>query len=131
MVTDIDIKDAVYALISSSELPSLISGHVYKDSRPLNSDKEDISISVLAGDAAQAQSFVLNVNLFVPDVNRGNDHIEDSPRLRTLCSKCAEVLHNKVVGGFWYRLDWQRVMAVNEADFHFINNRLNVACCNG
>lgn len=127
--SDIAIKDFVYGLVASSELASTISGRVYKDSRPMNSEVEDVSISVLSGDAAQLQQFILNVNVFVPDVNRGNEHIEDTKRLRTLCTKCLALFAEKVYADKLLRLDSQRVMKVNDADFHFINNRLYIRCC--
>lgn len=129
ILSDIDIKDAVYRLIAGSSLPNLISGKVYKDTRPANSELEDISISVLAGDAAQIQEFVLNVNLFVPDIDRGNEHVENTGRLRTLASECISLMEHKIVDRFWFKLESQRIMAVEEADFHFINNRLSVRVC--
>ena len=128
ILSDIAIKDEVYKLLSGSSLPSMISGRVYKDARPTNSSKEDIAISVLAGDASQTQEIILNVNLFVPDVKRGNEHIENTARLRTLANECISVMHEKVVGGIWFRLEAQRIMAVQDVDFHFINNRLIARC---
>lgn len=128
ILSDIDIKDAVYRLIAGSCLPRMISGSVYKDARPANSSLEDIAIAVIAGDAAQTQEFILNVNLFVPDVNRGDEHIEDTKRLRVLANECIALMESNVIGGMRFSLDSQRIMAVPDIDFHFINNRLVVRC---
>ena len=131
ILSDIDIKDAVYMLIKESKLPKMIGGLVYKDTRPSSSVDEDISISVLAGDASQIQEFILNVNVFVPDVMRGNDAIENTMRLRKLARECICVMGERVVDGIYYKLESQRIMAVEGAAFHFINNRLTARCCNG
>lgn len=125
--TDIDIKDAIYDWIAGSDTVAAISGAVYKDQRPLNSKKEDIEITILTRDGGkQIQSAYVNVNIFVPDIKRGGDMIEDTARLRTLCALAAEdfdYVHN---GSSIFELDSQQVYRVNDADLHAINNRILV-----
>lgn len=128
-LSHIDIKDAAYRLVKSSPLPLLISGEIYKDTRPLNSEKEDISISVLSGNVAQIQEFLLNVNLFVPDIRRGNEDIEDTARLRVLAQECIKAFSSNVQDDrIWFSLDSQSIMAVEDMPFHFINNRIRAKC---
>ena len=125
--TDIDIKDALHSWIIQSTLAHSVSGKVYKDARPLNSDKEDIVISVLARDAgAQIQEALVNVNIYVPDVRRGKEAVEDAPRLRTLASEAAGLFEYKQGGNYIFSLSSQEILKVNGLDWHAINNRLRV-----
>lgn len=131
MISDIDIKDVAYRLVSGSPLKGMISGRVYKDGRPMNSGKEDIAIAVLAGDAAQSQEFALVINLFIPDGNRVNDSVESTKRLRLLCSECIKTFESAHFEKVWFHLDSQRVMKADDADEHFISNKVIADVCCG
>lgn len=124
--TDIDIKDAVYGWIAGSTLASTISGKVYKDQRPLNSTKEDIEIAVLSRFGNQTQEVAVNVNIFVPDIRRNGDMIEDTARLRTLGSLAAGLFDYRQTGGAVFELEAQQMYKVINADLHAINNRLRI-----
>lgn len=129
--TDIDIKDELFTWIKTSELASAVSGSVYKDQRPLNSEKEDITIAVLARDAgSQIQEATVNVNVYVPDVRRGKEAIEDTKRLRTLCTKAAMLFEYHHTGDRIVALASQEVFKANGIDWHVINNRLSVRYSN-
>ena len=125
--TDIDIKDDIFGWLLGSALVGMISGKVYKDSRPLNSAKEDIVISVLARDAgSQVQRVTVNVNIYVPDIRRGQEAVEDQTRIRTLATEAASLFEYKNEYGAVYELDSQEVIAVNGTDWHVINNQLKI-----
>ena len=125
--TDIDIKDDIYGWLTGSTLAGMLSGSVYKDQRPLNSDKEDIVISVLARDAgSQVQYATVNVNIYVPDVRRGQEAVENQTRLRTLSTEAASLFEYKNDKGAVYELDSQEILAVNGTDWHVINNQLKI-----
>lgn len=125
--TDIDIKDSLWSWLSSSSLASAVSGRVYKDKRPLNSEKEDIIIAIIARDAdRQMQEAIANVNIYVPDIRREQEAVEDTQRLRQLCTAAAELLEYRHVGDGIYELSSQEVMKANGTDWHVINNRLRI-----
>ena len=125
--TDIDIKDEIYQWISSSSLMSSLSGAIYKDARPLNSTKEDVIIAVIARDAGyQIQEAIVNVNVYIPDIRRGQEAIEDMIKLRSICTACASLFDYKHEGDAIYALDSQEVMKANGIDWHVINNRIRV-----
>ena len=125
--TDIDIKDELWSWITASELASLVSGGVYKDLRPLNSEVEDIVIAVIARTAGeQIQRATANVNIYVPDKRRGKEAIEDTVRLRTLCSEAASLFGYRTTGDAIYELDSQEVMKAYGADWHIINNQISI-----
>lgn len=125
--TDIDIKDELWSWIASSPLAEAVTGKVYKDQRPLNSEVEDIVIAVIARDAdSQMQRATANVNIYVADRRRGQEAIEDTQKLRGLCRSAASELAYKHSGDAIYELDSQEVMKVVGADWHVINNRLRI-----
>ena len=124
--TDIDIKDDLWRILSGSALAGMISGKVYKDKRPINSDSEDIVIAVIARDAGQMQEAIANVNIYVPDLRRGQEAVEDSARLRTLAISAVNLLEYIHLGNRIIRLDSQEIMEAGGIDWHIINNRLRI-----
>lgn len=136
ILSEMDLKEALYRLVSNSVLRKKISGNVYRDYRPLNSKVEDVVISVLASGAGQIQVFEVNINLYVPDVKRGKEFIEDTDRITVLMRACLDLLERGVMNikvdnrnvefGTLFVLDSQKLYKVNGDDFHVISNRLTV-----
>ncbi len=140
ILSEIEIKEAFYTLLEASELSEMISGSVYRDRRPLNSRVEDVVISVLATGAGQIQQFMLNVNVYVPDVKREKEFIYNEERVKSLMRKGLEVLERGVMVyssadtggrefGLRYTLESQKLYEVNGADFHAINHKIRVNVC--
>ena len=92
----------------------------------MNSQSEDVEITVLASDLSQNQRFTVNVNVFVPDVQRDDEFIENQPRIRTLSTAFLEALDYHSSKGFLFTLDSQSVIKVTDAEIHVINNRLEI-----
>lgn len=125
--TDIDIKDLVYGILQPSELAGMVSGSVHKDPRPLNSTLEDIVIGILSRDAgAQKQESLVNVNIYVADIQRGREYIENIPRLRELASAASRLFEYINGGDFICTLSSQGILKVDGVDWHIINNRLRI-----
>lgn len=124
MKTAIDIKDDVWALISKSELAKAITGGVYKNNRPTNSTKEDVVISIIASSGVQVQQAMLNVNVYVADIKRGADFVEDSARLRTLCDLSLRLLETHIGKGFKIDITEQAILTIEGAGEHIINNKI-------
>lgn len=140
ILSEIDIKEAFFGLVSASEIPELISGSVYRDKRPLNSKVEDVVISILTTGAGQIQPFILNINVYVPDIKRGNEFIYHEERVKPLMRKCNLLFERGVINvklqdepdkefGLKYRLESQKLYEVNGADFHTINHKIRVDVC--
>lgn len=127
MRDDIQIKDDLYAYLKTSTLmtgQNKVNGVLRKTRRPLNSDKEDVVISVLANQNGEIQNSYVNVNVYVPDQYRDNQYEENSARLRTLCDICKTLLLKHIDVLYQFELESQRVLEVNGKNEHFINNRL-------
>ena len=140
ILSEIDIKEAFYSLVSASELSEMVSGAVYRDKRPINSKVEDVVISVLTTGAGQIQPFILNVNVYVPDVKREKEFISNDERLKTLMRAGLDLFEEGVIVhamnetgnkefGLRYRLESQKLYEVNGADFHAINHKVRVDVC--
>ena len=130
MKTDIDIKDDIYNIILDSELYHAVTGSLSKTIRRVDSDKEDIVISILANNNGQLQECFVNVNIYVKDVKRVNYWEEDTQRLRTLCKLSEKLFEVVNRGEFRITLDSQRVFNVDENKEHMINNKLLYMQCN-
>ena len=126
--TDIDVKDNLVAWVSGSDLAGAVSGEIFKDRRPLNSDKEDIVISVLSRTAdSQIQAFIVNVNIYVKDLQRGQETIENTTRIRVLSRISADLFEYRNTGDMLIRLSSQEVFKANDIPWHVINNRLDIS----
>jgi hypothetical protein len=132
MMSDIDIKDAIYNIIKGSALEKTVTGKLSKTKRPANSDKEDIVISMLDNGSGQRQEAFVNVNIYVPDNIRDGQLEENTIRLRELCKISSDLLFRCRGEGF--RIDStgskQRILEVNGKDEHFINNKLLIQISN-
>lgn len=128
--TDIEIKDLMYKLIKASDIPKRVTGKVYKVPRPVNSQLEDVVISIVARSASEIQSFSVNVNLYVPDIKREDDYIEDTIRLRELSRLCFDFFETIVKDNYILNLDEQECMKVNDVNFHCISNNIKLRIIN-
>ena len=127
LISEITVKDKLYAFLNNSEVASLIRGRIYKDNRPDNSPLEDVEITVLASTARQNQEFSVNVNVFVHDIKRdAQEWIENTQRIRVLCDSFMSVLEYARYEGLMIALDEQHVNKHLEADLHVITNRVLV-----
>lgn len=132
MKSDIDIKDDVYNIISSSKLKAAVTGSLCKRGRPYygtgTKGKEDICISVLANQTSQIQEAFVNVNIYVQDqitTKKGNTQKEeDTARLRELCQLSFSTFEAVHGSDFRLSMSEQRVIACEGTGEHIINNKL-------
>lgn len=68
--TGLQALQDVYQYIKGSALAEMVSGGVYyAGTRPRDSKLEDIVVGYLAGVPADLQQIVVNINIFVPDID--------------------------------------------------------------
>lgn len=133
MKSEIEIKDIIYRHIKGSALEESIianGGKLLKTSRPTNSGKEDIIISVLDGINGQFQDAVVNVNIYTQEVKRGNDTVENEPRIRELSRMAIELLEGFNGGSYLFSIKRQRCFKVEGAKEHCINNEITIKITN-
>lgn len=126
MKSDINIKDDLYKFIMASQISGAVTGKVVKTGvRPKNSTLEDVVISVVANVNGQIQEAVVNVNIYVADdIKSDGQNQEATIRLRELCDISSAALEVGMGDSFRFTLESQRVIAVDDAKVHVINNRI-------
>ena len=129
MKTDIDIKDDIYQFIKASGLADAVTGKIDKTLRPTGSTKEDIIISVDENMNDDIQSALVSVNIYVADLLRNNQYIENTIRLRELCQLAKQTLEVGHINEARFYLQSQRVKPVNGSEEHYIENKLIYKHC--
>jgi len=127
MKTDTRIKDLMRSFIIASEL-----GQQFKDAGEtyrvfnyapnIDPTKEYIVISVLTGQNGQFQTNVLNVNIYVPDINDGSGKkVQNVSRIRTLSDLANDALNEVIAGEYRFRLRKMPIFKVADFKQHAIN----------
>lgn len=91
--TGYQVLEDMYQLLKGSALAEMVSGGVYyAETRPRDSKKEDIVVGYLAGVPADLQQIVVNINIFVPDLDpwRNGVFTPDIARLSAIETAAAE-----------------------------------------
>lgn len=122
MKTDIDIKDDIYEALRGTPLDQEVTGNLCKQGR--ETDMEDICISVVSNQNGEAQEAVVNVNVYVADIRRGDGWIINDPRCRRIASVASETLLRGHGSTWRFSLDSQHIESVDGRNEHCINNRL-------
>lgn len=126
-----EIKIDIYKILKTSELVESVSGVLSKTVRHDSSTAEDVVISVLSDPSnKQIEEVYVNVNVYVPDVRRGNQYEEDTIRLNELCKLSLKALRSVCGGGFRLSLDTQKTYEVSGKNEHMINNKVLYQICN-
>ena len=131
MKTDIEIKDDIYKFIKGSALANAVTGKIDKTSRPTGSTKEDIIISIDENmNDDDIQTSLVSVNIYVADLLRDNQYIENTIRLRELCALAKNLLEVGHTDDARFVLQSQRVKQVKGSeDEHYIENKLLYKHC--
>ena len=129
MKTDIDIKDDLYSYIKGSDLAKEVTGRIEKTERRTDSTLEDILISIDENENGGIQSALCTVNIYVADLLRDNQYIEDTIRLRELCAKAKTLLEVAHYNDARFYLTAQRVKKVDGVNEHRIENKIIYKHC--
>lgn len=131
MKTSFDIDKIVYKLLSgSSELKSAITGGVYySNDRPDGSPKEDVVINTITMTQDYLpQLATSNVNIYVADIQRRIDGVEQSKpnheRLAKLTKIVLNVLRSAQIDGLKIIPESQSVLNDTSVKQHFCNIRI-------
>lgn len=97
MKTATEIELYIRSLIEKSPLKSMVKGGVYTSGlRPLDSKKEDVTITFVAGLDGQISTGVVMVNIYVPNIDAGKDiFVKDAARCAQL-EKAALEFRNSI-----------------------------------
>lgn len=129
MKTEAEILDDISTYIAST-MKEQITGDVYTDKRPTNSAKEDIFVHVLATLPAQIQTALINVRIYVPNLQRQTDSVRNKKRVRELSRLAMHVLSSHIQDGWYIVMEEQSVEESVDNRQHVIINRIYYRYCN-
>ena len=124
MISDEEIKGQMRKYIISSGILSSVNGAFITTTRPENSCKEDVVISVLDNRNDEFQQITINVNVYVRDINPQGYYEEDGLRLKELSLKCKTLFDKKSLDLLLFSEYQQRVFKNESTNEHFINNKI-------
>lgn len=99
--TGTQVLTDVYGWLRGSALADMVSGGVYyAETRPRDSKLEDIVVGYLAGVPADLQQIVVNINIFVPDIDPWDNGVltPDIARIAAIETAAAEWANSLTVG---------------------------------
>lgn len=113
----------VFALLKESGLADFVSGSLYKNSRPLNSQLEDIVVSFKTGLDGQFQDGAVTVNIWVPNIDNGSGQkVINSARCTAIEAKANEVIPQYTSSEYLFSLgNMIQTFEEPEINQHFVN----------
>lgn len=108
---------------------SNVNGKLSKTQRPHNSHAEDVVISILANEGTQLQTAVLNVNIYIQDLDIEGQFEENTIRLDEICEKSWKLLETFHSDEYKARATEQRVYSTESGE-HVINNQVEYKLLN-
>lgn len=128
MKTTLDILLILYKVISNtSSITSTISGGVYKEQRPVNSDKEDIVIECESITGEQLQECSPTIKIHVPNKPVFIDNIQDlnqpdNDRINELTTLVLGTVKEYYNNNYWFYAEGQSL--VPEDHEHYTNIKI-------
>lgn len=129
MKSDGAIKTDVYRYINQSGFMNNVNGKLSKTKRPHNSHAEDVVISILANEGTQLQTAVLNVNIYIQDLDVEGQFEENTIRIDEICEKAWKLLKKFNADEYNAHAIEQRVYATDSGE-HVINNQVEYKLIN-
>lgn len=124
MIGDEEIKGQMRKYIVSSGVLNSVNGAFITTTRPENSGKEDVVISVLDNHNDEFQQITININVYVQDINPKGYYEEDGIRLKELSATCKTLFDKKSLDLLLFSEYQQRVFKNESTNEHFINNKI-------
>lgn len=125
--TGSEIEQDVFDIIASSSLSEEIGGEVYKEgTRPLDPKTEDAVVSFVTGLDGQIQTGVVNINIYVPNIDNGSRVlVKDSARCKYLERKADEIIRALKPTDYRFSLGGIiQTFRLEEMETYFVNVKL-------
>lgn len=115
MINGLQIATILYQKLAASPVKDELTGGIYKMARPVNSDKEDVVINVLALTSNQLQQAVANVNIHVPNLKLSTGTNQDgsqpdTARMEVLTGMVEAVLKEVRGQGYHFGVEQPGIM---------------------
>lgn len=132
MKTTLDQSDAIYRLLNVPGVTSAISGKVYSDDRPLDSDLEDVVIKSMTLADGMRQFGVALVNIHVKDIELSGvpGKLANKTRLKAISRVIVPLIEETDGEDFALWVESSSTIPEPEVDQHFLQLRLEVRMYN-
>lgn len=134
MNTILDAATAVFKLVNVASVKNVITGGIYKYRRPQNSNKEDIVINTPSLGSGTRQLGVVNVNIYVPDVQQSIDgknvFLVNTARLETLTNLVKPLIEETDGEAYVIMIENFELFDESDINYHFMNIRLRIQMYN-
>ncbi|MCF2498400.1 hypothetical protein [Dyadobacter chenhuakuii] len=128
MKTALDQDTEIFKLLSVPGITSMISGAIYKEGRPSDSELEDLVINTITTGDGTRQFGVSNVNIYVKDISAliggKQQFLANTARLITLTNLVKPLLEETDGDDFALWIESTRIVKEPEINQHFINIRI-------
>lgn len=125
-----DIDAILYRILNVDSIVNNISGDVYVNQRPDNSELEDISINTIALTQSYSPQIAdSNVNIHIPDIKvkigSNQQYKPNNLRMKEIASLVLSELRNSNVEGSKLQIFSQTVIQEAEIHQHYVNIRVS------
>lgn len=132
MKTTFDLNTILFRILNVHKDELALTGAIYKDDdRPMNSEKEDISINTIDLTVDYApQIATSNVNIHVPDkivkLGGSDQYKKNDPRLKELTAKVIDLIKSEHVPDVGLNIEDQSLLKdVDSSHQHYSNIRIS------
>lgn len=126
MISTLDIMDDVYSVLYGSEIGTTITGDIYKQQRPIDSEVEDIVINSLPVTPGDMQRAAVNVNIHAPDlhlkIGGASQYQPNLARLKQLTEIAIRLLDNVNTDSYHFYVGSHTIF--KEDNCHYSNIKL-------
>lgn len=126
MITVIELTTCIWKIVNASSLKSAITGGVYKNWRPTDSDKEDIVINTIIIDGSESiiQSAVCNVNIHLPSLESAGGKMPHDARFEALNVHAIPLLKEGFGPNFTFWTERTALVKEENKDEWYLNYRI-------
>lgn len=130
MKTTSDAIDMVYTDLVATGITAVLTGKVYKITKPLNSQKEDVVVNAIAITTGNPQRCALNVNVYVNNLNvNGDTTMPNYARLNQLLVYATQLQHMASATHYYY-IRSQQIDKSEVSGQHVANVRIEMILLN-
>jgi two-component SAPR family response regulator len=119
MKSQIEFIDFMYNAIDNSSLKNEVSGSIYKYKKPNKSNLEDIVINSLTAYGIDVQKGILNVNIYVPNINALDSSLPNTARLEELSGILLSEISELTLDNCSIYIEAQNTIEEIDTGFHF------------
>lgn len=129
MKSSLEAVDLIYGALVPGALKTAITGDIYKQARPLNSEKEDVVINALPVTNQKIQRGLVNVNIHVPNLSIPSGNVIDktlpnTARIKALAAIAIGILKEKWGANGDYLLEIESERIFPDGSNHYSNIRV-------